>query len=48
LLVPVAHTCNPSYSGGREQEDCGLKPAWENSLPRPYLEKTHQEKGLVE
>jgi hypothetical protein len=19
----VAHTCNPSYSGGRDQEDCG-------------------------
>jgi hypothetical protein len=19
-----AHTCNPSYSGGRDQEDCGL------------------------
>jgi hypothetical protein len=25
--VPVAHTCNPSYSGGRDQKDCGLKPA---------------------
>jgi hypothetical protein len=23
----VVHTCNPSYSGGRDQEDCGLKPA---------------------
>jgi hypothetical protein len=23
--VPVAHTCNPSYSGGRDQEDHGLK-----------------------
>jgi hypothetical protein len=23
----VAHTCNPSYSGGRNQEDCGSKPA---------------------
>jgi hypothetical protein len=21
----VAHTCNPSYSGGRDQEDYGLK-----------------------
>jgi hypothetical protein len=20
--VPVAHTCNPSYLGGRDQEDC--------------------------
>jgi hypothetical protein len=23
----VAHTYNPSYSGGRDQEDCGSKPA---------------------
>jgi hypothetical protein len=23
----VAHTCNPSYWGGRDQEDCGVKPA---------------------
>jgi hypothetical protein len=22
---PVAHTCNPSYSEGRDQEDCGSK-----------------------
>jgi hypothetical protein len=29
-LVPVAHTCNPSYSGGRDQEDRGSKP-WTNS-----------------
>jgi hypothetical protein len=24
-LVPVAHVCNPSYSGGRHQEDHGSK-----------------------
>jgi hypothetical protein len=23
----VVHTCNPSYSGGRDQEDRGSKPA---------------------
>jgi hypothetical protein len=23
----VDHACNPSYSGGRDQEDGGLKPA---------------------
>jgi hypothetical protein len=23
----VTHTCNPSYSGGRDQEDHGSKPA---------------------
>jgi hypothetical protein len=27
----VAHACNPSYSGGRDQEDTGLKPAQANS-----------------
>jgi hypothetical protein len=25
--APVAHACNPSYSGGRDQENHGLKPA---------------------
>jgi hypothetical protein len=32
--APVAHTYNPSYSGGRDQEDLGLKPSqhWANSL----------------
>jgi hypothetical protein len=25
----MAHACNPSYSGGRDQEDWGLKPAWQ-------------------
>jgi hypothetical protein len=27
----VAHACNPSYSGGRGQEDHSSKPAWANS-----------------
>jgi hypothetical protein len=31
--APVAHTCNPSYSGDRVQEDQGSKPA------QPYLKK---------
>jgi hypothetical protein len=30
-LVPVAHTYNPSYSGGRDQEDHSAKPAEINS-----------------
>jgi hypothetical protein len=25
--APVAHACNPNYSGGREQEDGGLRRA---------------------
>jgi hypothetical protein len=29
--APAAHACNPSYSGGRDQEDCSWKPAQENS-----------------
>jgi hypothetical protein len=45
-LVP--HTCNPSYSGGRDQEDRGLKPAQANSSVRPYLEKPFTKIRLVE
>jgi hypothetical protein len=33
--APVAYACNPSYSGGRDQEDCGSKPAWANSSQDP-------------
>jgi hypothetical protein len=29
--VPLAHACNLSYSGGRDQEDHGSKPAQGNS-----------------
>jgi hypothetical protein len=29
--APVAYTYNPSYSGGREQEDRGSKPAQANN-----------------
>jgi hypothetical protein len=46
--VPVAHSYNPSYSGGRDQEDCSLKPAWANSSARPYLKKPFSKIGLVE
>jgi hypothetical protein len=45
----VAHTCNPSYSGGRDQEDLSLKPAQENSLRDPILKiPNRRKKGLVE
>jgi hypothetical protein len=33
--VPVAHACNPTYSGGSDQEDCSSKPSWANSLKDP-------------
>jgi hypothetical protein len=42
--APVAHTCNPSYSGGRDQEDCGLKPTWANSSRDPISKKTLHKK----
>jgi hypothetical protein len=35
--APVVHTCNPSYKGGRNQEDHGSKAARVNSSVRPYL-----------
>jgi hypothetical protein len=46
----VAHSCNPSYSGGRNQEDCGSKTVQANSFVRPYLKKnlyTHQKRAGV-
>jgi hypothetical protein len=42
--VLVAHICNPSYSGGRDQEDCGSKLARANSSSRPYTEKNPSQK----
>jgi hypothetical protein len=44
----VAHACNPSYSGGRDQEDSGLKPDRANRSMRLYLEKPFTKKELVE
>jgi hypothetical protein len=34
----VTHTCNSSYSRGRDQEDCGSKPAWQ-IVPRDPIWK---------
>jgi hypothetical protein len=36
----VAHTCNPSYLGGWNQEDLYLRPFQANSLWDPHLEIT--------
>jgi hypothetical protein len=44
----VAYTCNPSYPGSRDQEDRGLKPAWENSKNQSQKKKKITKKGLVE
>jgi hypothetical protein len=44
--VPVAQACNPSYPGGRDQEDHGSNPAWANSSLEPISKKpiTHTHK----
>jgi hypothetical protein len=39
------HACNPSYSGGRDQEDCGLRPAQPNSSWEPILKTPITKKG---
>jgi hypothetical protein len=39
------YACNPTYSGGRHQEDHGLKPARTNSSQDPILKKPIMEKG---
>jgi hypothetical protein len=45
--VLMSHTCNPSYSGGREQqEDYSSKPTQANSLQDPILKKPITKKWL--
>jgi hypothetical protein len=46
--APVAHACNPSYSGGRDQENRSSKPAWANSLQDPILKEPITNIALVE
>jgi hypothetical protein len=36
----MAYTCNPVYSGDRDQKDCGSKLARENRLQDPISKKT--------
>jgi hypothetical protein len=41
----VAHAYNPSCSGGRDQKDHSLKPAWASRVQDPiYLEKNSSPK----
>jgi hypothetical protein len=42
---PVAHACNLSYSGSRDQEDQGSDPAQANSLRDFILRKPITKKG---
>jgi hypothetical protein len=49
--APVAHACNPSYSGGRQQDDHDLKSAPDKLFLRPYLKSPHHPKrtgGVVQ
>jgi hypothetical protein len=43
--VLVAHACNPSYSGGRDQEDRGLKPVQANSSKDPISKILSQKRA---
>jgi hypothetical protein len=40
----MAHICNSRYSGDRDQEDPGLKPAQANSLLDPISKKKKKKK----
>jgi hypothetical protein len=40
----LAHTCNPRYSGGRDQEAYNSKPVQANSLQDPILKITYHKR----
>jgi hypothetical protein len=40
----MAHTCNPSYFGGRDQEDLSWKPALGKYFGRLYFRKNPSQK----
>jgi hypothetical protein len=40
----MAHACNPSYLGGRHQEDHDSKPAQANNSLDPTSKNTHHKK----
>jgi hypothetical protein len=42
--IKVLAGCGPSYSGSRDQEDRGLKPAWANRSGDP-IKKPNTKKG---
>jgi hypothetical protein len=41
----VAHGCNLSHSGGRDQEDHSSKLVWANSLQNPVSKKPSQKRA---
>jgi hypothetical protein len=46
--MPVAHTCNPSYSGGRDQEADWFEVSLANSSRDPISKKPITKKVLME
>jgi hypothetical protein len=44
--APVTHTCNPSYSRSRDQEDCSLKRT--QIVLKTLSQKSPSQKGLAE
>jgi hypothetical protein len=46
--MSCAHACDPSYLGGRDQEDHSSKPAQANSSQDPISKKPIIKKGTVE
>jgi hypothetical protein len=44
----MAHACNTSYSGGRDQEDQDLKPIQAISSLDPISENIQYNKGMEE
>jgi hypothetical protein len=47
-LVSETHTCNPSYSGDRDQEDLGLKTVHANSSRDPISKIPKKAGGVAE
>jgi hypothetical protein len=43
--APVTHTYNPSYLGGWDGEDHGLRPAWADTSQDPHLQNNQSENG---
>jgi hypothetical protein len=48
--VPLAQSCNPSYLGGRDQEDHGSKPVQANSSwdPISKIPNTKRADGVAQ